>query len=173
MHVLIGSKNPAKVRAISEAFLAHFPDATFQGLSVSSGVSDQPIGDHETLSGARNRAKSLVKQGGADYYIGNEAGLTQKDGMWLVFGVTVILDNQENEGVGFTAHYPLANSIAQQILAGEEMHKVAIRESGIDKIHEDGGILGYFTNRHYTREKLIDGSVHAALIPFLNPKLYQ
>jgi len=55
MIVNIGSKNPNKFKAVKEAFLMFekFNGADFEALSAESGVSDQPIGYKETITGAK------------------------------------------------------------------------------------------------------------------------
>jgi non-canonical (house-cleaning) NTP pyrophosphatase len=55
----------SQLNAVEVAFRASFPkDTTFEFMSVNvpSGVSDQPIGDQETLQGAVNRAQACVPQ---------------------------------------------------------------------------------------------------------------
>lgn len=52
--VAVGSTNPVKVNAVQEAFRACFPGWMFdvRGIKAASGVSDQPMTDKETRSGA-------------------------------------------------------------------------------------------------------------------------
>ena len=56
MEFMIGSTNPAKVKAVKEVLIIHFPQALLAETEVGSGVSDQPFGDDETRLGAINRA---------------------------------------------------------------------------------------------------------------------
>lgn len=65
LRVAAGTVNPAKIRAVDQAFrraaarnngtTVHFE---ISGFDVDSNVPDQPIGDKETLLGAKNRAKA-------------------------------------------------------------------------------------------------------------------
>jgi non-canonical (house-cleaning) NTP pyrophosphatase len=57
MRLIIASTNPVKVQSALHGFRLMFPDETFttEGVSVPSGVSDQPMTDEETLQGALNR----------------------------------------------------------------------------------------------------------------------
>jgi len=59
--VLVASKNPVKIQAIREGFLKVFPDTGYEFLSVevSSGVSDQPFGMEETLTGAKKQGRTV------------------------------------------------------------------------------------------------------------------
>ncbi|KAJ2972514.1 hypothetical protein NQ176_g7113 [Zarea fungicola] len=56
--IIVASKNPVKIQAAHDGFQRMFPDIAFtvRGLSVPSGVPDQPLTDEETLQGALNRA---------------------------------------------------------------------------------------------------------------------
>ncbi|GAL38019.1 inosine/xanthosine triphosphatase [Vibrio maritimus] len=76
--VVIASLNPAKINAVKSAFESAFPNQSFEfeGVSVPSGVADQPMDNEETHRGAVNRVNNAKqsKQGG-DYYVGIEAGL--------------------------------------------------------------------------------------------------
>ncbi len=57
-HIIVASTNPVKINAVLAGFRRMFPENswTAQGLNVASGVADQPMGDEDTLTGARNRA---------------------------------------------------------------------------------------------------------------------
>jgi len=91
LKIAVGSSNPAKIRAVEQAFLhaiqrsAH-PDTKvqIQGFGVASGVPDQPFGDEETCQGAKNRAKSAFaayrKEHGSPPHmaVGLEGGLERR-----------------------------------------------------------------------------------------------
>ena len=70
--IAVGSKNPVKLNSalsgIQQA-LANVDPETISacGYNVSSGVSDQPIGDKETKTGATNRAKFAYDQYKAEH----------------------------------------------------------------------------------------------------------
>ena len=56
--VIIASLNPVKIESVKIGFQKMFPDKDFEfeGVAVPSGVSDQPMSNKETLTGAVNRA---------------------------------------------------------------------------------------------------------------------
>jgi non-canonical (house-cleaning) NTP pyrophosphatase len=58
--IIVASKNPVKIAAALAGFQRMFPDITYttHGISVPSGVPEQPLSDAETLQGALNRAKN-------------------------------------------------------------------------------------------------------------------
>ena len=76
--VLIGSKNPTKVNAVSSAFKKAFPEllVSFIKTSAPSNVSDQPIGDVETKKGCTNRLNYIYKKEVADFYVSIEGGVS-------------------------------------------------------------------------------------------------
>lgn len=67
VHVAVGSSNPSKVQAVERAFRraisrAVVPvDIEIQGFDVESDVPNQPFGDDETRTGAKNRAKAAYR----------------------------------------------------------------------------------------------------------------
>ena len=87
--VLIGSKNPTKVNAVSSAFKKAFPGLLFSFIKTNapSNVSDQPIGDAETKKGCKNRLKYIHKKEVADFYISIEGGVSfEKKNFLLLLG---------------------------------------------------------------------------------------
>jgi len=76
--IIVASENPVKIKATLIGFEKMFPDEKFtiSGVSVPSGVSNQPRSDEESLTGSLNRANnaqaSYLK---ADFWVGMEAGV--------------------------------------------------------------------------------------------------
>lgn len=60
--IIVASKNPVKVHAVEQAFGKMFPDEIFEieGVSVLSGVSEQPLSNEETYTGAMNRVMQVM-----------------------------------------------------------------------------------------------------------------
>jgi non-canonical (house-cleaning) NTP pyrophosphatase len=77
LSVSLGSENKAKIAAIGLSLARIFPDftCTVNGISVPSGVTDQPMDVVETITGAENRAREVLKASpDCDYAIGIEGG---------------------------------------------------------------------------------------------------
>ena len=55
--VLVGSKNEPKIEAVRAAFEAYVPGVDVVGLTVSSGVAEQPVGYDEIVRGARREGR--------------------------------------------------------------------------------------------------------------------
>ena len=60
MRILIGTKNPGKIEGAKQAFEKYYDDVEIDGISVSSGVREEPVNE-ETYIGAQNRVDNLVK----------------------------------------------------------------------------------------------------------------
>jgi len=74
MLIVLGSTSPLKLRAVQRAFAPLA--AVCRGCDVKSGVSDQPCGQKETLTGARNRAtRSRETTPEAKLWVGIENGM--------------------------------------------------------------------------------------------------
>ncbi|GJP86763.1 hypothetical protein CLOP_g16748 [Closterium sp. NIES-67] len=78
--VVVASRNPVKINAAGDALRRLFPHESFEleGYPADSGVSDQPMGDAETLAGARNRLMHVARSSaaeGADFVVAIEGGV--------------------------------------------------------------------------------------------------
>ncbi|OTA08420.1 hypothetical protein A9Z42_0001000 [Trichoderma parareesei] len=99
--VVVASRNPVKISAAREAFRGMFPSTefSFTGLSVPSGVADQPMTDAETLQGARNRAQNARDaEPRADYWVGIEGGVDDIGGAMETFAWVVVLGRAKTTG---------------------------------------------------------------------------
>jgi len=82
LRVAVGSKNPAKIKAVHAAFERMQMEVEVVGIDVPSGVAAQPFSDEETITGAVNRAKAVI--GDFDYGIGLEGGVAESSfGLFL------------------------------------------------------------------------------------------
>ena len=75
----VGSTNPVKIAAVRTVVTRAFPAAEVIGLSVDSGVSEQPWGDEEARLGARNRARAVLAAAGSDLGVGLEGGVLETE----------------------------------------------------------------------------------------------
>lgn len=75
--VKVGSRNEPKVEAVRDALLAYAPAVRVEGVSVPSGVPEQPVGLDEIIRGARNRAVRAGKSDACDLAVGIEDGLIE------------------------------------------------------------------------------------------------
>lgn len=175
--VVIGSANPSKLQAVQMGFNSVFPNREFVFLSaeVSSGVSSQPMGSQETLTGARNRAfhaREALPQ--ADYWVGLEGGLSplnSDEGSLAAYSWIYIL-GKKNAGFARSASYILPEKIATLIRQGVEQGEADDIVFGQENSKQANGGVGLLTKDLITRAELYAMAVKLALIPFIQEELY-
>ncbi len=174
--ILVGSKNPIKILAVSQAFSSYFSDLDVQGIEVSSNVSSQPMGD-ETLIGAQNRAQALFDLNeknnlAAHFFVGLESGIGKFGENWFSFGMICIIDEKKRISFGQTPHFQLPPAILKDVLKGEELGTVMDRFIGTHNIKQKEGSIGILTKGAMDRQKLYVSGLICALVPFVNPEWY-
>jgi inosine/xanthosine triphosphatase len=172
--LVIASNNPVKVRATLAGFHVVFPGQEFQvsSLNVPSGVPDQPVGNHQTLQGALNRAQAarLARPQG-DYWIGIEGGV-EWDGPDLFAFAWVAVCSASLTGRGRTGTFLLPRQVAELVGQGLELgHADDVVFQRSNSKQEDGAI-GLLTRNLLDRAGLYQHAVLLALVPFMNPELY-
>ena len=173
MKVIIASKNPVKINAVKQGFKKVFPKKTFEfvGEEVSSGVSVQPMTDTETLKGAINRVKN-IKHIDADFWVGIEGGVEEKDGKMEAFAWVVIASNTGKTGKARSATFFLPQEHTRLIKSGIELGHADDKVFGLINSKQKMGTVGMLTKRAVNRTEYYTMPVVLALIPFLNKKLY-
>jgi inosine/xanthosine triphosphatase len=174
MKIIVASKNPVKINAALSGFLKMFPNEQFEveGVSVSSGVYEQPKSDVETFTGAMNRAENASKETKADYWVGIEGGIEQKDSGMEAFAWVVIKSADSKFGKGRTGTFFLPPPIAELIKNGKELGEADDIVFGIKNSKQQNGAVGILTNNVIDRTKYYTEAVVLALIPFKNQELY-
>lgn len=173
--IVVASKNSVKIEAARLAFERVFPDETFacQGVSAASGVSDQPMSDIETYTGAMNRVQAARgTEPDADFYIAFEGGLEERDGAMEVFAWVVIESSTGVFGRGRSATYFLPETIAAHVRSGMELGAADDLVFGRTNSKEQNGSVGILTGDLITRTAYYVEAATLALIPFRNPDLY-
>ncbi|MEZ4776731.1 MAG: inosine/xanthosine triphosphatase [Bacteroidia bacterium] len=174
MKIIIASRNPVKIEAVSQAFLQVFVEKslTFSGINVLSGVNDQPMSDEETLRGAENRveaAKDAVPE--ADFWVGVEGGIEEIGHQMTAFA-WVVVRGKAGTGKGKTATFFLPDAVADYIREGIELGEADDKVFGTNNSKQKNGAVGLLTRDLITRTSLYLPAVIMALIPFINPQLY-
>ncbi|WP_456296139.1 inosine/xanthosine triphosphatase [Vibrio sp. AK197] len=168
--VVIASLNPAKIAAVESAFQSVFPQEVFdfEGVSVASEVSDQPMSDQETYDGARNRvsnAKKLLTDGA--FYVGLEAGIEgDKTFAWM------IVESRHQRGESRSASLALPPLVIEKLAHANELGDVMDEVFDTDNIKQKGGAIGLLTHNLLTRSSVYHQALILALIPFVHPEHY-
>ncbi len=172
--IIIASKNPVKIKATEKAFQKVFPGKRFefQGVSVSSGVSDQPFGDKRILAGAKNRAKNAMKDfPGASYWVGIEGGVEEMgEGMGSFSWAVIKSQNKEGKARGNT--YFLPKRAAKLVRGGKELGEANDIIFDKNNSKQKNGAIGTLTDNLINRTDYYSNLLLLALIPFKNPDLY-
>lgn len=164
MHVAIGSENPVKLTAVERVV----PDARTIVVAVDSGVPEQPWGREETVAGARNRAADALSATDAEYGVGIEGGVAERDppgGLWLIMWAAVTDGDTTHCGAGPSVRLP--DAVAERLRDGAELGPVLNDELGRDKVGRQEGAIGVYTAGRVSRTDALADAVAAAFGPFL------
>lgn len=173
--IIVASANPVKIQTTKLGFSKMLPQEEFEisGISVPSGVADQPMSDEETLLGAQNRVKTLsTANPDADFWVGIEGGLVVKDNYMEAFAWVVIKSKNNVFGKGKTATFILPAKIVELIKQGKELGDADDIVFGKNNSKQANGAVGLLTRDVITRTSLYEQGVILALIPFKNATLY-
>lgn len=172
--VIIGSLNPVKIQCTQLAFEQAFPESSIlvKGVSVPSGVSDQPMSDLETWQGAKNRTlKAQADFPEADYWVGIEGGVSDDAHKMEAFAWVYILSYNRN-GEARTATFQLPPKIQALVRQGIELGVADDMVFNRENSKQSNGAVGILTKDLINRAGYYQPAVVLALIPFLNPELY-
>lgn len=170
--VAVGSGNPVKVAAAAAVIRAYFPEAQVEPQVVQSGVPDQPVGDAQTIAGARERARRARDVADADLGVGLEGGVVDgPDGM-RTCAWCVVVHRDGREGVGGSLAMPLPDGVAQLIRAGEELGYAMDRFANERGTKHGKGAVGILTAGKIDRQAAYEVLVTYAMAPFVTPSLY-
>lgn len=175
MKVVVGSKNPVKLKATEAAFALAFPEQTFEFIACDapSQVADQPMDIAETKTGAYNRCQSCRKnQPIADYWVGLEGGLEIIDGGYWVSAWMCVQDKTGRLGYGRTSAFLLPPAVTKLIQEGVELGKASDIVFGETNSGYKSGTVAFLTGGKIHRSDFYRDAIMFALIPFQNEHLY-
>lgn len=187
MKIAVGSCNPVKVNAAKEGIRLSMKlnenDIKIEGHNVSSGVSDQPIGDEEIKLGATNRARScyfaFTEKNGCvpDYSIGIEGGIIingegTDDEQMECYAWIVVFDGNQS-GKSRTASFILPGVIANLVKGGMELGDADDALFKRVNSKQGEGTVGHLTNGVLDRTQFYVQAVILAMVPFNWPELYK
>ncbi len=169
--ILVGSSNPTKTNSVKQAFNLVYPELEFKvvGKDVSSGVSDQPMGEKETFLGAKNRVTGLLKDK-AEYYVGIEGGCCFVNKKLYAFA-WVITRDRKKVGCGKTSLFQLPKKIQNLVERGVELGEADDVVFGRKNSKRKDGAVGILTGGLIDRTSYYKEAVVMSLIPFINKEL--
>jgi inosine/xanthosine triphosphatase len=169
--VAVGSHNPLKKQAVYNTFTRVFGAIEVVMRGVDSGVPSQPKG-YDVVMGARLRAeRSCASVSDAHFGVGIESGLFDIFGAELDVQVCSIFDGARHT-VGTSPGFAYPAKVLDQIAAGREVGHIMEELSGIKRIGQKTGAVGYLSKGLIERTHFTELCVIMALIPRMNSELY-
>ncbi|TKC15856.1 DUF84 family protein [Robertmurraya kyonggiensis] len=150
MKVVIGTKNPAKIKAVEAAFEGY--EAEFVSVNVASGVNEQPFSDEETIKGAVNRALAALEEG--DVGIGLEGGVHEHESGLFLCNWGALAVKGEVPYIAGGARIPLPEEIASKLRSGKELGPVMDEYAQKENIRKQEGAVGVFSNGRVDRAEM-------------------
>jgi inosine/xanthosine triphosphatase len=167
--VAVGSANPVKVGAARAVMARLAADVEVTGVSVPSGVPDQPWGDEETIRGALARARAARASLDADVGIGIEGGVVEgADGTVRTCAWAAAVTRDGLEGVGGSLVMTLPARVAALVRGGTELGHAMDALTGTHNVKQGAGAVGILTHGLVTRQQAYETLVAYALAPLLS-----
>lgn len=171
MKILIGTKNPGKIRGAELALQNYFDDFEIEGVSVDSGVGEQPVND-EIYEGALNRVNNLfqyAKENGidADYFLSVESGITNQLGKWIIVSIAVVKNKNGYESWGTGAGFPVPEKLVEKIKANS-LGKVMDELFDAHGLSMNKGGISYLTKNAISRIDLNKEAFTMAMVQYVN-----
>ncbi len=174
--IYIGSENPVKIECTRigfETVFGNLGNYEFIGKSVASGVSDQPMSNEETLEGAIQRANNLQElYPDGNYFVGIEGGI-QRIGEEMEAYAWIVINSNGISGKAQTSTFQLPPKIVELINKGIELGHADDMVFKRKNSKQGNGAVGILTHNIIDRVEYYRHAVILALIPFMNPELYQ
>ncbi|WP_414469512.1 inosine/xanthosine triphosphatase [Methanobacterium sp. ACI-7] len=173
MNIIIGSKNPVKIKAVQNILEKIYNEVSVNGVDVDSGVPDQPFGKDETIQGAINRAKNAYSPE-FDLSVGIESGL-----MGISDSITGYIDLQwcavfdgEKITLGVSSGFEYPPLVIEEVLKGLEVGNVMDKITGVDNLGQKEGAVSYLSKGMLNRTENTEQCVLTAMIPRMNEAIY-
>lgn len=172
--LVVGSTNPVKVGAVQASVegLAAFKGASVVGLSVPSGVSEQPKTLQDSFQGAQTRAKNaMAAHPGANWGVGLEDGMYPcpvEPGRYLNVCVACVVGPQR-VSYGTSSSFPYPPNVVRRVLEEGMDVSQALRAEGLTdnpKVGADVGAIGVLSRGRLVRKDYTQQAVTAALLPW-------
>ncbi|MGB9938154.1 MAG: inosine/xanthosine triphosphatase [Methanobacterium sp.] len=173
MNVIVGSKNPVKVKAVQNVLEKIYKEVNVKGIDVDSGVPDQPFGKDQTIQGAVNRSKKVYSPE-FDLSVGIESGL-----MEINNSITGYIDLQwcavfdgEKITLGVSSGFEYPPLVIEEVLKGVEVGNVMDKVTGVNNLGQKAGAVSYLSKGMLDRTENTEQCVLTAMIPRMNKEIY-
>jgi inosine/xanthosine triphosphatase len=172
--VVVGSTNPVKVAAVRAVLDRCRAGVDVLGVTVASGVPDQPWGDEETRAGAVTRARAaLASDPDAGLGVGLEGGVVREtDGSVRTCAWAAVVDRAGTVATGGSLAVTLPPGVVQLLEAGEELGVAMDRVAETTGTKHGRGAVGILTAGLITRQQAYEPLVTYALARWLGASLW-
>jgi inosine/xanthosine triphosphatase len=172
--VVVASKNKTKLNAVKQAFGLLFVTEEFQfeDMPVENGGGSQPASNKETYAGALNRVEEISKKVPADYWVGIESGIDERDGECALFSWIIVKSKDGRIGKAKTATFYLPDKIYAPMKGSKDLDNAADIVFEENQTGHKHGTVGILTDNLIDRTRYYVDPIILALIPFKNPDLY-
>ncbi len=176
MELLIGTKNPGKIKGAENAFSKYFNNINITGVPVSSNVSDEPV-DLAIYNGAKNRALNVKKYAednnlDIDYFLGIESGITNLLGKWTIINIAVVIDKNGYESWGTSQGFPVPQKYVNEIIK-TDLGKVMDKIFKENDLRSNKGGINLLTHEIVSRIDLTEQAFIMALTSFINKDIWK
>jgi len=167
--IIVASLNQNKINAVKEVF----PSYHVEGVSVPSGVREQPISLDEIIRGSINRAKGAFRD--CTYSVGIEDGISsvpETVSGYMNFCCCAVYDGSRIYlGLGPAFEYP-PDCTRMVVEEGITISEAFLPVSGRPDIGYEMGIIGWLTGGRINRKDYTKQSVEMARIQIDNADIY-
>ncbi len=172
MEVAVGTRNVLKVKAVKDVFKVVFGEVRVIMVDVKS--KKQPIGLEEIIQGAVSRARQAIDKTNAEYGVGIEAGIYDVPCVESYMDVQfcAIIDRRRRLTLGHSPGFMYPKEVVEKVMDGYEVEEIMEKISGIEKIGEKIGSIGYLSHNITNRLEVTRFAVLMALIPYISKELY-
>jgi inosine/xanthosine triphosphatase len=170
---VVGSLNPIKLEAVRRGAVLIYDEVDVRAIAVPSGVSAQPFGDEEMISGATQRAREVLNRAmDADYGVGLEGGVLELNEGLFACAWCAIANRAGRIGVASTGRFLLPESVANLVRSGIELGDADDQVFGRSNSKQQEGAVGILTHGQLTRAQFYAPAVLLALVRFINHEHY-
>lgn len=175
MVIAVGTNNKVKIQAVTNACEKIFKkELVIQSVEVSSGVSDQPMSDQESIEGAINRAMAAMGKIQADFGIGLEGGVTEIGDQMFLTGWVAVVHKDGRKGLASSGRILLPQRVAEELKKGErELGQIIDEISGVVDVKHGLGTGGILTNGLTNRRTSFKNACIEAMARFISPQFFQ
>lgn len=162
MKIAVGSVNPAKIMAVKKILEKNFEVVPVDAPSL---VSEQPIGDQETVKGAINRAQTCLegREEEFTFAIGLEGGVVDTEYGLMVINWGALVDPQGNVFIASGARAPLPADVAKKVLNGQTLGEAIDAYTKRIGVSKKEGAMGVITNGRINRDEMFSHVVKALI----------